>query len=59
MKNSILVTRYGSTQEVAEAIAGALRAAGRSVEIMLASEVLVLDGSRIPSLPRFGRPGIF
>ncbi len=49
MKDLILVayaTRYGSTQEVAEAIAGTLRAAGLAVEIKLAREVRTLDGYR-------------
>jgi menaquinone-dependent protoporphyrinogen oxidase len=47
MSTSILVgyaTRYGSTQQVAEAIADTLRAAGLPVEIKPLREVRSLDG---------------
>ena len=46
MSNSILVayaSRYGSTQEVAEAISAALREAGLKVDIQLMQEVMPLD----------------
>ena len=47
MSVSILVayaTRYGSTQEVAEAIAAALRAGGQTVDCLPAKQVRSLDG---------------
>jgi len=49
MSNSILVTfatRYGSTQEVAEQIAAALRENGLAVEIQPARQVRTLEGYR-------------
>ncbi len=47
MSGSILVsyaTRYGSTQEVAEAIAAALREAGREVDLQPVRKVRSLEG---------------
>jgi menaquinone-dependent protoporphyrinogen oxidase len=47
MSNSVLVgyaTRYGSTQEVAEAIATTLRESDRTVDMQLLREVRALDG---------------
>jgi menaquinone-dependent protoporphyrinogen oxidase len=47
MSNPILVgyaTRYGSTQEVAEAIAAALQEGGLTVELRLLRDVRKLDG---------------
>jgi menaquinone-dependent protoporphyrinogen oxidase len=47
MSSSVLVaysTRYGSTKEVAEAVAGAIRAAGESVDLMKMKDVKSLEG---------------
>jgi menaquinone-dependent protoporphyrinogen oxidase len=47
MTTSVLVayaTKYGSTQEVAEAVGAALREHGLQAEVQLASEVRSLDG---------------
>lgn len=47
MATSVLIgyaTRYGSTQEVAEVIAAALRDAGLTVDLQLLREVRSLDG---------------
>lgn len=47
MATSVLIgyaTRYGSTQEVAEVIAAALRDAGLAVDLQLLREVRSLDG---------------
>jgi menaquinone-dependent protoporphyrinogen oxidase len=47
MPTSVLIgyaTRYGSTQEVAEVIAAALRDAGYAVDLQLLREVRSLDG---------------
>jgi len=49
MSSSVLVgyaTRYGSTPEVAEAVAAALRESGLSVDIQLLPEVRTLAGYR-------------
>jgi menaquinone-dependent protoporphyrinogen oxidase len=47
MKSSVLVaytTRYGSTQEVAEAVAGTLREHGLQIEVRDMRDVQTLDG---------------
>lgn len=49
MSASILVTyatRYGSTQEVAEAVAETLREAGLEVDVQPARKVRTLEGRR-------------